>query len=145
MALKKYFFATVVSASRLGYTSFYITAAYCQCYLGWSWVAPRVRRFSVARQWNSFSDVIADRFRNPMVMSGGVVVVTVFVLWSCLRPPGEVAALVTFVPTCVQRSATGEGTRLSFFRGVLVVWRWARAPCGEDALWALAFETRGSM
>ena len=56
------------ASSALGYTSFYITAAYCQCYLGWSWVAPRVRRFSVARQWNSFSDVIADRFRNPMVI-----------------------------------------------------------------------------
>ena len=56
------------ASSALGYTSFYITAAYCQCYLGWSWVAPRVRRFSVARQWNSFSDVIADRFRNPLVI-----------------------------------------------------------------------------
>merc|ERR1712100_60063 len=56
------------ASSALGYTSFYITAAYCQCYLGWSWVAPRVRRFSVARQWNSFSDAIADRFRNPAVI-----------------------------------------------------------------------------
>jgi len=31
-------------------------------------VRARVRRLSVARQWNSYSDLIADRFRNPVVI-----------------------------------------------------------------------------
>jgi len=56
------------TSSALGYMSFWIVAAYTQCYFGWSWVAPRIRRLSVARQWNSYSDLIADRFRNPVVI-----------------------------------------------------------------------------
>ena len=46
------------TSSALGYMSFWIVAAYTQCYFGWSWVAPRIRRLSVARQWNSYSNLM---------------------------------------------------------------------------------------
>jgi len=56
------------TASALGYCSFWIRPLYTYINMGWSWVAPRIRRLSVARQWNSYSDLIADRFRNPVLI-----------------------------------------------------------------------------
>lgn len=55
-------------SSGLGYSSFWFLPLYCYCVLGWSWLAPRIRRLSVARQWNSYSDVFADRCRNPFLI-----------------------------------------------------------------------------
>jgi Na+/proline symporter len=56
------------TSSALGYTSFFILPLYCYISFGWSWVAPRMRRISVVRQWNSYSDVFADRCRNPVLV-----------------------------------------------------------------------------
>jgi len=56
------------TASALGYSCFWILPLYTCCNVGWSMVAPRIRRFSVSRQWNSYSDLIADRFRNPVLI-----------------------------------------------------------------------------
>ena len=56
------------TSSALGYTSFFILPLYCYISFGWSWVAPRIRRISVVRQWNSYSDVFADRCRNPVLV-----------------------------------------------------------------------------
>ena len=56
------------TASALGYACFWILPLYTCCNVGWSMVAPRIRRFSVSRQWNSYSDLIADRFRNPVLI-----------------------------------------------------------------------------
>ena len=55
------------TASVLGYSAFFILAIYSYVPFGWSWIAPRMRRISVARQWNSYSDVYMDRCRNPML------------------------------------------------------------------------------
>ena len=64
------------ASSALGYTSFYITAAYCQCYLGWSWVAPRVRRLNGVLLLSSRRHSLlvlagpnADELRNSMLSS----------------------------------------------------------------------------
>lgn len=56
------------TASVLGYVIFWLFALYSCLNIIYAWVAPRIRRLSVARQWNSFSDVCGDRFRNPVLI-----------------------------------------------------------------------------
>ena len=56
------------TASAVGYSAFWLWGLYCWLNIVFSWVAPRLRRLSVSRQWNSFSDVIGDRFRNPVLV-----------------------------------------------------------------------------
>ena len=61
------------TSSALGYSSFWILPLYCYICVGWSWVAPRIRRLSVARQWNSYSDVFAARCRNHVLVYSMIV------------------------------------------------------------------------
>jgi SSS family solute:Na+ symporter len=55
------------TASGLGYMCFWIINVYTIVNMGFACMYPRMRRLSVERKWNSWSDILSDRFASRAV------------------------------------------------------------------------------
>ena len=54
-------------AATRGYMCFWIINVYIVVNMGFATMYPRMRRLSVERKWNSFSDILSDRFASRAV------------------------------------------------------------------------------
>jgi Na+/proline symporter len=77
------------TAAGLGYMCFWIINVYTACNMSFAIMYPRMRRLSVERRWNSFSDILSDRFNSrPLIWATlpfpccGLVCYVIAQLWS---------------------------------------------------------------